>query len=68
MHLPDKSGDPHKRPIAELTDFALIELEHSINYCEEKASSRDCWKISPIRLPEPGILIRNGAQVRTLGK
>ena len=68
VHLPKKSGKPADEPVGDLTDFALVQLEKSVNDCEEKATSRTCWPIRPVRLPDPYITINNGDSVRMLGE
>eukprot|EP00092_Neocalanus_flemingeri_P055151 GFUD01065077.1.p1 GENE.GFUD01065077.1~~GFUD01065077.1.p1 ORF type:complete len:342 (+),score=69.68 GFUD01065077.1:41-1027(+) len=67
VHLPEKSGDPYQEPKGDWTDLALLELTRSVNHCEEKASTRDCWPIRKVRLPDPDIQISIGDAVRTLG-
>ena len=64
IHLPENSGELYER-----TDFALIELAESANTCtqEETAQGR-CWPVTPVRLPDPFIHIKEGQRVRTLGK
>ena len=48
------------------SDIAILELHDSVNTCRE--SNRECWPIQPLQLPSPGLRIRPGQDVRTLGK
>ena len=50
------------------TDFALVELSRSVNLCspEEREGGR-CWTVTPVRLPDPFIYIKELEIVRTLG-
>ena len=68
IHLPENSGKPYETR-GQRTDFALIELAESSNTCtqEETAQGR-CWPVTPVRLPDPSIQIKEGQRVRTLGK
>ena len=47
------------------SDIAILELHDSVNTCRE--SNRECWPIQPLQLPSPGLRIRPGQEVRTLG-
>ena len=68
VHLPDNSGDPHESQGRE-TDFALIETVDDINNCVEQKQERECWPITPVRLPGPNLQdIPNLQEVRTLGR
>ena len=48
------------------TDIAVVELQDSVNSCTE--SDRECWTISPLKLPAPELKVTPGQSVRTLGK
>ena len=64
IHLPENSGKPLER-----TDFALIELAESANTCtQEEIAQVRCWPVTPVRLPDPSIQIKEGQRLRTLGK
>ena len=68
VHLPDNSGDPHESQGRE-TDFALIETVDDINICDEPEQEKNCWPITPVRLPGPNLRdIPNLQEVRTLGR
>ena len=68
VHLPENSGDPYNKTEGETTDFALIETKEDVNTCKEDKNERDCWKITPVKLPEADMEIPNLQKVRTLGK
>ena len=48
------------------SDIAILELHDSVNTCSEP--NRDCWPITPLQLPSPGLRISPGQAVRTLGR
>ena len=48
------------------SDIAILELHDSVNTCSEP--NRDCWQITPLQLPSPGLRISPGQAVRTLGR
>ena len=51
------------------TDFALVELERSINSCSgEEIKESKCWFIAPVKLPDPQMKIEPCQDVRTLGQ
>ena len=68
IHLPENSGVPYKTR-GQRTDFALIELAESANTCTQEETARGrCWPVTPVRLPDPFIHIKEGQRVRTLGR
>ena len=67
IHLPQNSGS-FVESKGKLTDFALIELDHSVNKCSEyETRAGKCWNITPISLPSRDISIQPLKEVRTLG-
>ena len=53
----------------EESDFALIEIAKSANTCTDEEEKKNlCWKVTPVRLPDPSLDIPDLATVRTLGE
>ena len=48
------------------TDFMLFILAESVNSCSADEQDR-CWKIEPAKIADSDTVIRQGAEVRTLG-
>jgi len=67
IHLPRNSGKYYVSGRTK-TDFALVELESSVNSCtgEETRKGR-CWSITPVKLPDQFMIIPPLQEVRTLG-
>merc|ERR1711970_1474243 len=66
IHLPSNSGPHGKKGLK--NDFALIELSESANTCtEQETVDGKCWKIDPVRLPDPSLELSRLQKVRTLG-
>lgn len=67
MHLPENSGD-HYGSKGQKPELALLELQEDANICTPDETKNDrCWKVTPVRLPDPSIIINDLEKVRTLG-
>ena len=67
IHLPRNSGKYYVSGRTK-TDFALVELESSVNSCTaEETQKGRCWLITPVKLPDEFMIIPPLQEVRTLG-
>ena len=67
IHLPVSSGS-HYDSNGQETDFALVELDQSVNVCSPRETSDGrCWRVTPVRLPDPFIYIQPGAGGQDFG-
>ena len=67
IHLPANTGD-HYNSGGKKTDFALVELLRSVNICSpEETKNGLCWRVTPVRLPDTFIDIKQIQAVRTMG-
>ena len=67
IYLPANSGS-HKNSKGTKTDFAIVELLRDVNTCSpEETKAGKCWLVTPVRLPDPGIYIKQLQTVRTMG-
>merc|ERR1719186_352828 len=67
IHLPANTGD-HYDSGGNKTDFALVELLRSVNICsQEETKNGLCWRVTPVRLPDTFIDIKQLQAVRTMG-
>ena len=67
IHLPPNTGD-HYDSGGQKSDFAVVELLRSVNICSPEETKKGlCWRVTPVRLPDPSINIRQLQKVRTMG-